>query len=120
MMCDRCGLELKEGEFYTLHGKHLCEDCCLYETDPPKCDPIAKSTALSVRERMGQSGSSGLTELQQKIYNTIDRSGKITKEEIVKSLSIKPEQLEIELAFFGHCELLSAFRQDGKTYYTKR
>lgn len=120
MKCERCGLELNEGEYYVLHGKCLCEDCCLYETDPPKCDPIAKSIALSVREQMGQLDSSGLTELQQKIYNTIDKHDKITKEELIEILRIKPEQLEIEMAFFGHCELLSAFRQDGKIYYKKR
>jgi hypothetical protein len=53
----------------------------MYETNPPKaCDPMAVSSALSVRKKLGQTGSSGLTELQQKIYNTIEKYGKITKE----------------------------------------
>jgi hypothetical protein len=120
MQCDRCGLDLKEGEGYDLNGKCLCEDCYMYETNPPKaCDPLAVSSALSVRKQLGQSGSSGLTELQQKIYNTVEKYGRITKEDLVKTLNVKPEQLEQEFAFFRHCELLRAFREDGKIYFTK-
>jgi hypothetical protein len=120
MECERCKSLLKEGETYDLHGKVLCEDCYMYETNPPKaCDPMAVSSALSVRKQLGQTGSSGLTELQQKIYNTIEKSGKITKEDLIKSLNIKPEQLEQEFAFFRHCELLRALREDGKIYFTK-
>ena len=120
MQCERCGLILKEGETYNLYGKVLCEDCYFYETNPPKaCDPMAVSSALSVRKQLGQSGSSGLTELQQKIYNTVEKYGRITKEDLIKTLNVKPEQLEQEFAFFRHCELLRAFREDGKIYFTK-
>jgi len=120
MDCQRCKSSLNEGESYNLHGKVLCEDCYMYETNPPKaCDPMAVSSALSVRKQLGQSGSSGLTELQQKIYTTIEKYGKITKEDLVKTLNVKPEQLEQEFAFFRHCELLRAFREDGKIYFTK-
>jgi hypothetical protein len=38
---------------------------------------------------------------------------------LVKTLNVKPEQLEQEFAFFRHCELLRAFREDGKIYFTK-
>jgi hypothetical protein len=70
-------------------------------------------------EQLGQSGSSGLSELQREIYNTVEKYGKITKEDLVKNLSVKSEQLEQEFAFFRHCELLRAFREDGKVYFTK-
>jgi hypothetical protein len=120
MECQRCKATLNEGESYTLHGKILCEDCYMYETNPPKgCDPTAVSSALFVRKQLGQSGSSGLSELQQEIYNTVEKYGKITKEDLVKNLSVKSEQLEQEFAFFRHCELLRAFREDGKVYFTK-
>jgi hypothetical protein len=120
MECQRCKSALKEGETYDLHSKVLCEDCYMYETNPPKaCDPMAVSSALSVRKQLGQSGTSGLSELQQKIYNTIEKYGKITKEDLIKTLNVKPEQLEQEFPFFRHCELLRAFREDGKIYYTK-
>jgi len=120
MDCERCKSSLKEGESYDLHGKVLCEDCYMYETNPPKaCDPMAVSSALSVRKQLGQSGSSGLSELQRKIYSTIEKYGKITKEDLIKTLNVKPEQLEQEFAFFRHCELLRAFKEDGKIYFTK-
>jgi hypothetical protein len=120
MECERCKSPINEGESYDLNGRVLCEDCCMYETNPPKaCDPMAVSSALSVRKQLGQSGSLGLTELQQKIYNTIEKYGKSTKEDSIKTLNIKPEQLEQEFAFFRHCELLRAFREDGKIYFTK-
>jgi len=120
MECERCKSLLKEGETYDLHGKVLCEDCYMYETNPPRpCDPMAVASALSVRRQSGQLGNSGLTELQQKIYDTIEKYGKITKEDLVNILNVKPEQLEQEFAFFRHCELLRAFREDGKIYFTK-
>jgi len=120
MECERCNSLLKEGELYDLHGKVLCEDCYMYETNPPKaCDPMAVASALSVRKQLGQTGCSGLTELQQEIFNTIEKYGKITKEELIKILNIKPEQLEQEFAFFRHYELLRAYREEGKIYFTK-
>ena len=120
MNCDRCQSLLKEGETYEIAGKVLCEDCYMYETNPPKaCDPMAVASALSVRKQMGQTGSSGLNELQQRIYNTVEKYGKITKEDLAKVINIKPEQLEQEFAFFRHCELLRAFREHGKIYLTK-
>jgi hypothetical protein len=120
MECERCRLTLKDGENYGHYGKVLCEDCYMYETNPPKaCDPRAVASALSVRKQLGQSGSSGLTDLQQKIYTSIEKYGRITKEDLIKTLNIKPEQLEQEFAFFRHCELLRAFREDGKIYFTK-
>ena len=92
----------------------------MYETNPPKaCDPMAVASALSVRKQLGQVGNLGLNEQQQKIYETVEKYGKITKEELSKVLNIKPEQLEQEFAFFRHCELLRAFREDGKVYFTK-
>jgi hypothetical protein len=120
MECHRCKSALKEGETYDFHGKLLCEGCYFYETDPPKtCDPMAVSSALSVRKQLGQLGSSGLSDLQQKIYNIIDEHGKITKDELLKIAGIKPEELEQQFAFFRHCELIRAFREGGKVYFTK-
>ena len=80
MKCDRCGSFLKENENYDFHGKVLCEDCYFYETNPPKaCDPLAVASALSVRKQLGQSGASGLTDLQEKIYRTIEKGKKYPK-----------------------------------------
>lgn len=120
MECQKCKGPLRQEETYNFHGKALCEDCYMYETNPPKaCDPMAVASALSVRKQLGQSGSSGLSELQQKIYSVIEEHGKITKSELLTILNLKVEQLEQEFAFFRHSELIRAFREDGKVYFTK-
>ena len=120
MQCDRCGLLLKEGETYDFHGKILCEDCYFYETNPPKaCDPMAVSAALSIRKQLGQSGTTGLTELQRQICGVIEQRGKITKEEFLKTINIEPEELERQFAILRHCELIRAFKEGDKVYLTK-
>ena len=120
MQCERCGLLFKEDETYNFHGKILCEDCYFYITNPPKaCDPMAVSSALSIRKQLGQSGISGLTKLQKAIYNTIEVRGKITREELAKIVNLKPEELDQQFAILRHCELVRALKEAGKVYLTK-
>ena len=120
MGCKRCGAVLKEGESYDLLGKLLCEDCYMYETNPPKaCDPFAVASATSIRKELGQSGTAGLTDLQRKICSILEQRGQITREELLKMVCVKPEELESQLAILRHCELIRAFKQDGKVYLTK-
>ena len=120
MKCDRCGLNLQENETYDLLGKHLCEDCYMYETNPPKaCDPLAVSSATSIRKELGQSGTAGLSEMQRKICDLIEQRRQITREEMLKILAIKPEELESQFAILRHCELIRAFKENGKVYLTK-
>lgn len=72
MKCDRYGSFLKENESYDFNGNVLCEDCYFYETNPPKaCDPLAVSSATSIRKELGQSGTAGLSEMQRKICDII-------------------------------------------------
>jgi hypothetical protein len=111
---------LKEAESYDFHGKVLCEDCYMYETNPPKaCDPMEVASALSVRKQLGQSGESGLTELQKKIYRIIEEQGKISKEELLAVVKIKPEKSEQQFAIPRHCELIRTFKEGDKVYFTK-
>lgn len=120
MQCERCGLALKEDEAYNLHGKVLCEDCCMYETNPPKaCDPLAVASATSIRKELGQLGTAGLTELQKQIYSVIEQKKQITKEELLKIVGIKAEELESQFAILRHCELVRAFKEGDKVYLTK-
>jgi len=120
MQCERCSLVLKEGETYDFHGKVLCEDCYIYVTNPPKaCDPTAVASALSVRKQLGQSGTAGLTEMQQRIYGVIEEREKISKEELLTIVNLKPEELEQQFAVLRHCELVRAFKEGGKVYLTK-
>jgi hypothetical protein len=120
MQCQRCGLPLKEGESYDFHGKILCEDCYMYETNPPKaCDPMAVASATSIRKELGQSGTAGLTELQKQIYGIIAQRGQVTREELLKMINVKPEELESQFAILRHCELIRAFKEGDTVYLTK-
>ena len=120
MQCGRCGLVLNEGETYDFHGKVMCEDCYIYVTNPPKaCDPTAVASALSVRKQLGQSGTAGLTAMQQRIYSVIAERGKITKEDLLTLVSLRPEELEQQFAVLRHCELVRAFKEGDKVYLTK-
>jgi hypothetical protein len=120
MECERCGLVLKEDDTYDLHGKVLCEDCYMYETNPPKaCDPLAVASATSIRKELGQSGTAGLTELQKQICDIIEQRGKITKQELLEIINIKTEELESQFAILRHCELIRAFKEGDKVYLTK-
>ena len=120
MNCEHCGSPLNEGESYAFHGKTVCEDCYMYLTNPPKaCDPTAVAAALSVRKQLGQTGTEGLNELQKQIIRVIEEKGKITREELLATVKIKPEELEQQFAILRHCELIRAFKEGGKTYLTK-
>jgi hypothetical protein len=104
MQCSRCSLTLKEGAGIDFRGKTLCEDCYIYESNPPKaCDPLAVSSALSVRKQLGQSGAEGLTEQQKKIYKIIKEKGKITKRNSLPASTLsskcwKPNSLSCDTA----------------------
>ena len=118
--CDQCGLNLEENQVNHFQGKILCEDCSFELMNPPKvCDPLAVSSTLSIRKQLGQIGAEGLTELQKKIYDKVAKSGKISREELIKSLNLTPEEMEREFAILRHCELLRAFKEDKNVYFAK-
>ena len=120
MKCEFCGTVLKEDDNYDFYGKVLCEDCYFYKPNPPKaCDPLAVASALSVRKQLGQSGASGLRDIQEKIYRIIEERGKNSKEELLSPAKIKPEELERQFAVLRQCELVRAFREGEKVYFTK-
>ena len=119
MQCNRCGSSLGKDEAYDLHGKLLCEECYMYETNPPKaCDPLAVASATSIRKEMGQSGIAGLSDLQKQIYRIIEQRRQITKEELLKIINVKPEELESQFAILRHCELVRAFKERDKVFLT--
>ena len=74
---------------------------------------------MSVRKQLGQSGTAGLTEMQQRIYGVIEEREKISKEELLNIVNLKPEELEQQFAVLRHCELVRAFKEGGKVYLTK-
>ena len=80
---------------------------------------MAVAAALSIRKQLGQSGAADLTELQKQIYRTIEERGKITGEELLTVVKVKPEELEQQFAVLRHCELIRAFKEGDKVYLTK-
>ena len=120
MNCENCGVTLEESQVYTFQGKVLCEDCCFDLMNPPKvCDPTAVSSTLTIRKQLGQSGTEGLTELQKQIYETVVARGKISRQELMASLKLTPQELEKQFAVLRHCELLKGFKEGNTVYFTK-
>lgn len=120
MHCQRCRSPVEEGETYDFFGQALCEDCYIYMVNPPRvCDPTAVAGAVTTRKQLGQSGTAGLTELQKHIYRTIEERGKITRDELLREVKVKPEELERQIAVLRHCELIRAFKEGDKVYLTK-
>ncbi len=118
MRCTRCGCSLQQGESFRVGDKVLCEDCYMYESNPPRaCDPMAVASALSIRKQLGQEGDIGLSEQQKKIYCLVRQKG-ITKQELASELKLKSEVLEAEFAILRHCELVRAHKEGDKVYVT--
>jgi len=87
LKCERCGTPLEQDQVNNYQGKILCEDCCFDLINPPKvCDPAAVSSTLTIRKQLGQSGTEGLTDLQKQIYAKVIENGKISREELSKSM----------------------------------
>ncbi|MCW4017938.1 MAG: hypothetical protein NWF00_04575 [Candidatus Bathyarchaeota archaeon] len=118
--CSSCGCDLTEEDAIEFHGKILCEDCYIEESNPPKpCDPLAVASAVTLRKQLGQTGEQGLSEQQKKIYHHIMREGKTTMAEIAAALGLMPDVLESEFTVLRHCELIRAHREEnGKVYIT--
>jgi hypothetical protein len=57
--------------------------------------------------------------MQQRIYSVIAERGKITKEDLITIVSLRPEELEQQFALLRHCELVRAFKEGDKVYLTK-
>jgi hypothetical protein len=72
---------------------------------------------LSVRKQLDHSGISGLTELQQKIYWIIEKHGKVTRQDLLAAIKLKPEGLEQQFGVLRHCELIRALKEGVKVFY---
>ena len=117
MKCDICGQEIKEGDSYAHMGETLCEDCYLdMRLEVKACDPWAVHSATRFRASSGLKGIEGLTDLQKEIYELVKRKGKITKEEVIKNLSLSEQEMQIQLATLRHCELVKGHKEGDKVY----
>ncbi|SHE51531.1 hypothetical protein SAMN02745218_00397 [Desulfofundulus australicus DSM 11792] len=119
MKCTRCQEEILPQDSYDYYGQTLCEDCYIAALQPPKpCDPTAVASATATRKQLGQTGTAGLTPLQQKIYAYIKEKGKVTKEEVASFLNLPPWELERQFAVLRHCELVKATKEGQQIFLT--
>ena len=81
--------------------------------------PFAFRRRCQFEKSQGQFGIAGLSELQKSIYIEIEKKGKITREELLVTVSIKPEEIDQEFAILRHCELIRAFKEGNKVFLTK-
>ena len=85
-----------------------------YSMRPPRCSirAIRSKTARAVGHRR-------VNRAATKIYRIIAQKGKITKQELIAELNLKPEVLEAEFATLRHCELIRAQKEGSIIYLTK-
>ena len=115
MNCSHCGREVSEEEAYVHQDKVYCEDCLMeIGLHSRECEPWA--TYLATRERTGKTGSEGLTNLQQKVYEFVKNKGKTTREEVKKSFNISEAEIDAQLTPLMHSELVKEHGEEGKIY----
>jgi hypothetical protein len=122
MNCEKCGINLEEGQSYTYQGKTLCEDCCfdiMSAATTKICDPTAVSSTLNIRKELGQSGTDGLSDLQKQIYDTVVGRGKVNRAEYIAELKMSEDEFNKNFLVLRHCELLRAFKEGNAVYLAK-
>ena len=115
MKCDRCGIEIKEGEEMNRHGQVLCEDCYMDALSPTRvCDPWAVHTAKSCLPADGSAPE--LTDRQSLILKILEETGGIEPDALASELGIKRSELEKDVAALRHMEKLRGERRGDKTF----
>ena len=112
MKCHRCRNEMAPGDSREFQGQAICEDCYMVALSPPKaCDPWAVYSAKSFSEK-NRSGHA-LTQTQSKIIDCLKETGGADLSQLSEKLSIRPPELEKEIATLRHMELARAEMRAG-------
>jgi len=110
MQCKKCGETIENGEEREVHGRILCEDCCIDALSPARaCDPWAVHTAKSFARE-----ESDLTLTQKKILDLLRETGGIEPGLLAERLQLRPSDLEREIAALRHMEKLRGEIREGK------
>jgi hypothetical protein len=113
MICHRCKKSIEEKEAMELHGQTLCEDCYIDRLSPAKaCDPWAVYSAKSFLKK--DESMVNFTETQLNILQVLKETGGASPENLLKSLQIKPSDLEREIATLRHMEKVRGELRNGK------
>ena len=119
MICQKCNCDILAGDEVSHKGQLLCEDCYIEMLEPPRtCDVAAVYSAKMARQAAGQEGTDGLTEQQKAVYEYIKDSGPVTHDQIIEQFQLTRMQLDKIFPILRHCELVRAFREDGKVFVT--
>ena len=101
--CERCKALIAEGEERIIHGRLLCEDCCMDLLSPAKaCDPWAVYSAKTFVEN--QKNGPQLNPAQQKVLDLLQENGPMELATLCQQLQLSPADLERELATLRHME----------------
>ncbi|MBI4283789.1 MAG: hypothetical protein HY663_04900 [Chloroflexi bacterium] len=117
MNCSRCNRQLAENQSYVYQGKVFCEDCLMdIGLSIKECDPWATFVDTRARKRQGETGTTGLTESEAKLYEFVKNKGRATRQEVMKSLSLSEEDLNAQLLPLMHSEMVKERGEAGKLY----
>lgn len=117
MQCNRCQKEISESQSYVHNGKVYCEDCLMdIGLNMRECDPWATYVDNRTRDRAGQKGTDGLTELEKTVYNFVKEKGKATREDVMIGLKMSDTELRTQLIPLLHSELIKE-KSEGQQQY---
>ena len=117
MQCGRCQKKITESQSYVSKGKVYFEDCLMdIGLSARECDPWATYVDNRTRERAGQKGTEGLTELEKKVYNFVKGKGRVTREDVMKGLKLSDTELRTQLIPLLHSELVKE-KSEGLQQY---
>ncbi|MFH0996256.1 MAG: hypothetical protein V1844_12310 [Pseudomonadota bacterium] len=113
MLCEKCKIDIVEGEDRQIHGQILCEDCSMDLLSPAKgCEPWAVYSAKSFAKNQGH--ESDQNPVQQEILSLLRKEGPTEPERLSAQLQINVTVLERELATLRHMEKIRAELREGK------
>ncbi len=114
MKCEKCGINIPNGEEVSHLGQTLCEDCYMDVLAAPRvCDPWA---VYAAKKEMGN--KSELTALQKRILELITKQGPVSDEQVCDALNISPQEFRINFTTLRHMELARATKKGDQVLYT--
>ena len=117
MNCSRCSRDLSENQSYVYQGKVFCEDCLMeIGLSIKECDPWATYVETAGRKRHGQTGATGLSDVQAKIYEFVKSQGRATRQEVMGKFGLSEPDLGAQLVALMHSELIKERSEGDKMY----
>jgi hypothetical protein len=119
MKCDKCRIDIPEGDQRDHFGETLCEDCYMMALSPMKtCDPWAVYSAKSFDEHRG-AASTLLNPIQKQIMAALEQSGGMEPQDLLNRLEgkLSMEELQREFSSLRHMEKARAEKRSEKIFW---